>query len=225
MTYVDTPPVTGGLADDDLALPPSRSRRLGPATVALGLLAVACMGFAVGVAIDKHQLPTTTVSSSSNRGQTAAPTTGGTGNGRTSTTAAAGAAPAAAGGGGGQGAVVGQVTSIEGSTLVVTETGGTTVRVTAGADTAITRSTGGTLADIKSGDFVTVQGTAAADGTTTAARIVDTGSTPATPGAGRAPGAGAGATGAGGAGPGGTGAGGPPGTGGGGGRRSTTTTP
>ncbi len=110
---------------------------------------------------------------------------------------------------GGRGGV-GTIASISGSALTLSSFNGSTTKVVTSASTTVTQSATVTLADIKVGDYVVVQGL----GSTTkiaANRIIDTGATAITlnqPGGGGAPG-GAGANAAG------NGAGGPPPNGGG----------
>jgi hypothetical protein len=212
LEFVATPPP----AEDDLdelPAPPRRASRISAATVVLALASVGCIGFALGVVIEKKQLPKTNAST---QVQAAA----GGGAARSSTTVAGAAAGAAgAGGGGGAGGaggggfaggggLIGQVTAVDATTMTVTEANGNVVRVTIAPTSAITKTSSATATDIKAGDYVTVQGTAGADGTTAAARIVDSGATP--PAAGRQGAGGAGGAGA----AGGTGAagGGGPGT-------------
>ena len=185
LDFVETPkPAEDDL--DDLAAPPRRKSRVSAATIVLALACVGCVGFALGVVVEKKQLPETNGSQVS-----AAAQPGGAGAARTTTTAsgAAGAAVGAGAGGpgGAGGGLVGQVTAVSGNTLTVTDASGNAVKVNIAAQAVITRTSTATAADIKTGDYVTVQGPTGADGATTANRIVDSGSTP--PAGGR-PGAG-----------------------------------
>jgi len=74
-------------------------------------------------------------------------------------------------GGGAGGATIGQVAFIEGSTLYVTDSTGNTVRVRTSAASAVTRTVSRTVHSIHPGEQVIISGTAAADGTVTAATI------------------------------------------------------
>lgn len=197
LEFVPTPPPVEEGVDDLPAPPRRRASRITAATVVLALASMGAIGFALGVVIEKHQLPKT------NQTQVSAAASAGARAARGSTTTVAGGAAGAGGGGAGGGGggggggfgggLIGQVAAVDGTTLTVTEANGNVAKVTIAPTSAITRTNPATAADIKSGDYVTVQGAAGTDGTTTANRIVDSGATP--PAVGRGGGAGGGGAG------------------------------
>jgi hypothetical protein len=75
------------------------------------------------------------------------------------------------GAGGAGGGVSGTVQSVNGDHITLAAANGQTVTVTLGAGTTITKTATGAPADIAAGQTLTVRGTTAADGTTTAASI------------------------------------------------------
>ena len=79
--------------------------------------------------------------------------------------------PGGAGGGPGQS---GTIAAVDGTTLTLTKSAGSTTKVTTSTATAVTLTTTGTATDLAVGDHVVVTGTAA-NGTITAQRIVDSG--------------------------------------------------
>ena len=154
--------------EEDLAPLPPRPRRklLAPAPLALlAVLLLAC-GFIAGVLVEKGQNGS---SSSAARGASgfAARLRGLTGSRSAS---AAGASPFA-GAAGGAGATSGTVAFLSGSTLYVTSGEGDTVKVKTSAATDVTKTVKTAVRKIHPGESVTVTGTAASDGTVTAAAI------------------------------------------------------
>ena len=81
--------------------------------------------------------------------------------------ATGGAAPT----GGAAGATIGQIKLVDGPNVYVQDAQGNVVKVATGADTTIQVSKTGTVADLKAGDTVVVQGAAGADGTIAATNI------------------------------------------------------
>jgi hypothetical protein len=154
------------LEEDFAPLPPRPRRRLlAPAPLALlAVLLLAC-GFIAGVLVEKGQNGSGTASGGTSgfaarlRGLTGSRS--GTG---------AGASPFA-GATGGAGATVGTVAFLSGSTLYVTSGEGNTVKVETSAATSVTKTVKTAVRKIHPGESVTVTGTAAADGTVTAAAI------------------------------------------------------
>jgi hypothetical protein len=143
-------------------LPPRpRSRLMRPVTVLLFAALTASAGFLGGVLIEKHQLPSTTSSGSARfAGASATPATG----------AGRGASSAASG------AVVGQVSTVAGSTLYVTDSSGNTIKVTTStAQITKTKTTTLTVHGVHAGDSVVIEGKAAASGTVAATAVRDSG--------------------------------------------------
>jgi hypothetical protein len=93
-------------------------------------------------------------------GGTGAAAAGGTGTGR------------AAGGFGGGGATIGSVKLVDGTNVYVQTTSGGVVKVTTTPSVPVNVTATGSLADLKPGETVTVQGTASADGTSVAATSI-----------------------------------------------------
>jgi hypothetical protein len=85
-------------------------------------------------------------------------------------TGAAGAAGAAGGAGGG--ATVGSVKLVDGDNVYVSTTSGGVVKVTTAPGVTVNVTQAGSLADLKPGDTVTVQGTTSSDGTSMAATSI-----------------------------------------------------
>lgn len=143
-------------------LPPRpRSRLLRPVTVLLFAALTASAGFLGGVLTEKHQLPSTTSSGSARFA------------------AASGASAAGAGRGAGtgpSGAVVGQVSTVAGNTLYVTDSSGNTIKVTT-STAQITKTTATTITvhGVHAGDSVVIEGKAAASGTVAATAVRDSG--------------------------------------------------
>ena len=163
-------------------LPPRpRGRLLRPTTVLLFAALMASAGFLAGVLIEKHQLPSTT----------------GSGSGRFASGTAAAATGAGRGGStNGSGATVGQVSTVSGGTLYVTDSSGNTIKVTtSGAQITKTTTTSTTVHNVHAGDTVIVQGAAAAaNGTIAATAVRDSGSSGSGSGAGGLFGAGGGSS-------------------------------
>jgi hypothetical protein len=155
------------LEEDFAPLPPRPRRRLlAPAPLALlAVLLLAC-GFIGGVLVEKGQ-----------NGSSGAASTGASGfaarlRGLAGSRSAAGAgASPFAGAAGGAGATVGTVAFLSGNTLYVTSGEGNTVKVETSAATSVTKTVKTAVRKIHPGESVTVTGTAAADGTVTAAAI------------------------------------------------------
>ncbi|HEX4776912.1 MAG TPA: hypothetical protein VFW74_09080 [Acidimicrobiia bacterium] len=156
---------SGDGPDDDtpIAIAPRR-RRVGVLTTALAFALVAGVAFYAGVLVQKHQKSSSSTSSAATA--LAALRNGARGGGAAGTSGAGGA-----GAGGGRGAVVGQVKLIDGSNIYVTDAQGNTVKVATNAGSQFSKSDTGSLADVKIGDTVVVQGPQGADGTYQAQRV------------------------------------------------------
>lgn len=183
---------TGEHASDELdeldaEFAPQPRRRLGKLTVLLAALLVAGGGFLAGVQVQKHQPATPTAGAFAARRGTGTGTGTGFGGGFGGGFAGAGGASGAAGGRTGTGtagaptsatggtsagsvpAVIGQIVSITGDTVVVKNLGGKMITVKLSSDTTVTQAA--TAADLKAGQTVIVSGTTGSDGTVTASTV------------------------------------------------------
>lgn len=167
MSTLDTSlPVPADESDDDIAadleaLTLRRRRKLPRVTLALAVALVGAAAFIGGAEAEKHLGSTPAASSSgtgaalASRFRNANATTGRQGT-------------FAAGGGGG---TFGTVTAIKGSTLYVTDASGNVVKVSTSAASQVTKTTAGTVKDIKPGDTVVVRGAQGKNGTIAADSI------------------------------------------------------
>lgn len=144
----------------DFLPPRSRGRLLRPLTVILFAASLAGTGFLGGVLLEKQQLP----SSSSAAGARLVASASGR-------PAGAGGAPST----GGPGAVVGQVSSVNGGTLYVTDSSGNTIKVTTSAASQVTKTAAASVHSVHPGDTVVIQGAAGANGTIAATAVRDSG--------------------------------------------------
>jgi len=152
------------MTTEEMELPRRPRRRLlTPLTGVLAAVLIAALGFIGGVQVQKHQGG----ASSGRAGFAAAAGFGGAssgGGGRAAGDPAGGGRFAgggfggSGGGGGGGGATIGSVANVDGTSLYVTETSGTTVRVKTDASTKVTRTATAGAGDIHPGDTVVVQG-------------------------------------------------------------------
>lgn len=163
---------------DDEPLP-RRPRRqfLNRRSAALAALVTCAVGFYAGVRVEKGQMSSTstglrlpgTAGAGATRASGAGTRTAGGG-------ARTGGFPGFAGGAvGGGSASVGTVASVNGKTLVLTETSGNTVRVRLTSSTKISKSQSVSRKAVRPGDAIVVQGAANKQGTTVAASLTDTG--------------------------------------------------
>ena len=180
-----------GFYDDDQLQPadtlPVRPRRKLLTPVSGGLLAIVLVagGFIGGVQVQQHQggsgsgarngLPAGFAARPAVGGG-AVP--GGTAGGGAAGGSGTGAARA---GGGSGGATAGTVANIKGSTLYVTSTDGTTIKVKTNDNSKVTRNAAASVGSVHPGDTVVIQGSTASSGTVTASSITATakGVTPA----------------------------------------------
>jgi hypothetical protein len=172
LTYTGYPETVDDYAAEDVLPPPTPRRKLPVLTAILVLAVVATAGFYAGVRVQKSH--NTTVAAGPTAARTGAAATGTATTARTGTGAAAsgGAAGGAAGGGAaGRGRTVGLVTAVEGTSLLITDSTGNTVKVSTTPASQISKTSAGTLADIHPGDVVVIAGTKAADGSTAATSI------------------------------------------------------
>jgi hypothetical protein len=143
---------------------PRRERRrlVTPAGVVAGAVGLAALGFIGGVQVQKS------------RGDTASPATGRNVAARGGQGFTGGAAPGGAQPGAQQGqgdATVGEVANVDGSTIYVDETSGTTLRIRLAKGGTVTRTAASKASQIHPGDTVIVQGEAASSGTVVASSI------------------------------------------------------
>jgi hypothetical protein len=175
--------------DLDEELPRRERRRLmTPVGVVAIAVVIAAAGFFGGVHVQKSRGGTGTGGGAGTAAGRFAGARGGAAGGATAggargagagaaggaTGGAAGAGAGAAGGGAGAaggGATVGSVSSVDGKTLYVAETGGNTVRVRLAKGGTVTRTAKAAATAIHPGDTVIVQGETASSGTVVASTI------------------------------------------------------
>jgi hypothetical protein len=174
--------------DVDSEFAPQPRRRLGKLTIGLAALLVAGGGFLAGVQVQQHTTSSTAAGgfagAAARRGTgTGAGGTGGTGAfggaggfaGGTRGGAATGTGAEAGTGGTTSGttstipAIIGQIVSVSGDTVIVKNLGGKEITVKLSTTTPVTQT--GTAADLKSGQNVTVSGSTGSDGTVTATSV------------------------------------------------------
>jgi hypothetical protein len=175
---------------------PRRPRRqfFNRKSAALVSLVTCAAGFYAGVRVEKGQVsgsstalrvPTATAAAAgAGAARTGASRTGAPGAAGTARSGAAGAsrtggAPGFAGGAGGGfaggNASVGTVASVNGKTIVLTETSGNTVKVRLSSATKITKNQPVSRHAVRPGDTIIVQGAPNSKGTTVAASVTDSG--------------------------------------------------
>jgi hypothetical protein len=165
---------------------PQRPRRrfLTPWSALLFAIVVGAVGFYVGIRVEKGQL----ASSSGTSGLASALASRfGVAAGASSTVARTGGAAGVsglagrgglagfAGFGGAGGSTIGTVSSVNGSTLYVTETSGDTVKVRLSSATKITKDESVSRSKVYPGDSVVIGGVAASKGTISATTLTDSG--------------------------------------------------
>ena len=171
--------------EEEFLPPRPRSRLFRPATVLLFAALMASAGFLGGVLTEKRQLPATTAGASTTRSLAS------TSSGRSASSGAGGAAASA-------NSIVGQVSTVSGGTLYVTDSSGNTIKVTTSAASQITKTAAASVRSVHPGDTVVIQGAAGANGTIAATAVRDSGAGAATGGfGGRGSGAAGSSTGAG----------------------------
>jgi len=152
---------------------PGRRRRrfFNRKSAALAAAITCAAGFYAGVSVEKSQLsPATTTTSSLPSGAAAATTS----QGSTGTAPGAHAGfPAGARGGGN--ASIGTISSVDGSTIYLTDSSGNTVKVTLSSATKITKSEAVSKASVRPGDTVVIQGLKSTNGSITATSVSDSG--------------------------------------------------
>jgi hypothetical protein len=156
------------------AVPRRPKRKLvTPVTGALAAVVLVAGGFIGGVQVQKHQggSPGAGAGGGAARGNFAARFGGGTG-----AAAGAGATGGAAGGAAasGSGATTGTVANVKGSTIYLTTSDGTTVKVKTNDNSRVTRNASSSASNVHPGDTLVVQGARASSGTVTASSITAT---------------------------------------------------
>lgn len=176
---------------------PRRPRRqfLNRKSAALVALITCAAGFYAGVRVEKGQ-----VSGSSTALRLPAATGAAAGATRPGAAGAsrAGGFPGFAGGAGGgfagANASVGTVASVSGSTIVLTETSGNTVKVRLSPSTKITKNQSVSRHAVRPGDTIIVQGAPNSKGTTVAASVTDSGASSTRSGSSSSGGSGSGSS-------------------------------
>jgi hypothetical protein len=164
---------------------PARPRRrlLTPVSGVLVAVLLIAGGFIGGVQVQKHQGGSSSSAgggaarsgfASAFAGRAGAGAGGAAAGGAAAGGAAGGAAGAGGGGAGGAGATVGTVANVKGSTLYVTSSDGTTVKVKTNSNSKVTRNASSSAGNVHPGDSVVIQGSAASSGTVTASSITAT---------------------------------------------------
>jgi hypothetical protein len=153
--------MTTELMDLEEELPRRERRRLlTPAGVVATGVAIAALGFFGGVQMQKSR---------GDGGGAAGAGAGGPAGGTRG--AGAGGLPGGAGGGQPAGATIGEVASVDGSTLYVDDSSGTTLKVKLAKGGTVTRTAKAKASAIHPGDTVIVQGETASSGTVVASTI------------------------------------------------------
>jgi hypothetical protein len=162
--------------DDEWVSQAPKGWRVRGTTGVLLLLLFAAAGFWGGSALQKHHDKSSgsTAAAAAASRFAAIAGRGGTGTstgGRTSGGAAGGAGTGGTGGGFVRNGTVGIVTTVEGPIVYVTDSSGNLVKVTTNPSSTVTKTVSGTVGDLQPGQTVVVQGSKAADGSTTARSI------------------------------------------------------
>lgn len=174
-TAATPPPPDTDLDDLDEPLPAPRQRlRTGPLTIALLGLCVLSAGFLGGAIVQKSRTPPATAPVAfAGRGAGATGAGAGTGSARAGA-ATGGSTPATVATAATTAAVTGQVKLVDGTNLYVADASGNITKITTDGETKVLRSATVALDQLQPGQQVTVEGTAAADGTTTGRTITVT---------------------------------------------------
>ena len=169
-----------GASDEDAPPPRPRRKLLTPVSGGLAAIVLVAAGFIGGVQVQKHQGGSGGGGGASGARGAFAARLGAAGAGGVAATPGSGQGQAAGGGAtgrsgaAGSSATVGTVANVKGSTLYVTGTDGTTVKVKTDDNSKVTRNAGAGVASVHPGDTVIVQGAKATSGTVTASSITAT---------------------------------------------------
>jgi hypothetical protein len=177
--FASPDPLTEELEDAPLPadeLAPRPRRRLATRwTVASSVVILLALGFIGGVLVQRGRQPAAGAGGGPQAAAGAGPGAG-FGAGRAGPGAGGPAAGAGTGDGGGTAPVAGKVSSVDGNTLYVTTSEGTTVKVRTSSSAKVTRTAKSRVGAVHPGDTVVITGTTAASGTVTAAQITATAS-------------------------------------------------
>lgn len=158
----------------------TRPRYLTPLTALLLALILGGVGFYAGIRIEKSKTTTSGGGSALARAFSGAPAgAGGASAGLPSLSASGSVASRSAGAGGLAGglgnATIGSVSSVDGNTLYIQETGGNTVKVKLSGATTLTKSESVSKKKLNPGDSVVIQGAKTSNGTVDASSVTDSG--------------------------------------------------
>ncbi|MHB8690697.1 MAG: DUF5666 domain-containing protein [Solirubrobacteraceae bacterium] len=167
---------TDQLEDDQLeeAPLPIRPRRklLTPATATLAAIATAAGGFYAGVRVEKGQTSGSSAVAGLGGGGGGG---GGAGAGGFARLRALLGGGLGGGGGGGGGGSAGTVSTVDGSTIYLSEATGNTVKVTLSSATKVSKSQSTSRHAVRPGDTIAVQGVTKPGGTIVATSVTDSG--------------------------------------------------
>jgi len=156
----------------------SRARYLTPLTALLMALILGGVGFYVGIRVEKSQTTggagTASAFGRGFPGTTSGKSTTGSASRTAGFPSAGGLASRFAGAFGGSG-TVGSISSVDGNTIYVKETGGNTVKVKLTSATSITKSEKVSRKKLFPGESVVVAGSASSNGTVNATSVTDSG--------------------------------------------------
>jgi hypothetical protein len=163
--------------DEPEQLPPRPRRRvLAPVPVALLVVLMTACGFLVGARVEKGQASSSAAAGGGPGAGTAAlrgagQAGGGNAGSRAAAISGAGGFPLAGRSGGAGSVTIGEVSYVRGSTLYVTDSQGTTKKVTTSAASRLTRSVSTNVRAIHPGETVVVQGSPGRGGSITASSV------------------------------------------------------
>jgi hypothetical protein len=164
--------------DEEEAVPRRPKRKLAtPVTGALAAVVLVAGGFIGGVQVQKHQGGTSAGGGARpGAGNFAARFGGGQASGGTGTGTQQGGATqgGATQSGTGSGATTGTVANVKGSTIYLTTSDGTTVKIKTNDNSKVTRNARSSASAVHPGDTLVVQGAKASSGTVTASSITAT---------------------------------------------------
>ena len=155
--------------DEDSPLPPRKPKAFTRTSLVLSFVLVLGVGFAMGARVQKSQAPAAAANAGAGLTSNRAGRTG-TGTGATAGTGSG----AGAGFGAGAGNTIGSVKLVDGASVYIQTTAGDVIKVTPGTGAPVLVSKAGTVADLKPGDTIIVQGAADADGSIAATSITST---------------------------------------------------
>jgi hypothetical protein len=162
--------MSGPFASPEDQLPPRPRRRLVTRwSATAGIVILLALGFIGGVLVQRGKQPAAAGAGAGGGAGPQAAAGGGPGFG-------AGRGPGAAGAADGPAPVAGKVSSVDGGTLYVTTSEGTTVKVRTNDSAKVTRTAKSRVGAVHPGDSVVITGSTASNGTVTAGQITATAS-------------------------------------------------